>query len=110
MVVSRSAGNVEGTMAAKPTKYEYNIYSNPEDIALTIEVDEPLPHLEVGHQLILFTADYHRNGGMVIEQVRSSIVFLKGAFKRYQIHVYCKEVDKLPTIGAQKSRPRKAGS
>jgi hypothetical protein len=63
-------------------KYVYHIYESTELIAATFEVDAPLPHLLVGHQLLLTTDDYPGKIGtaLVIEYVRIAMSHLKGNF------------------------------
>jgi len=34
-------------------RYSYNIIVSPEDLSITFELTEPLPHLAVGHRLLL---------------------------------------------------------
>jgi hypothetical protein len=39
-------------------RFTYHIYESKEFIAATFETAEPLPHLEVGHELLLSTDAY----------------------------------------------------
>jgi len=74
-------------------KYTYHIYESKDLIAATIEVDEPLPHLEVGHELLLSTDAYHGKSGhvLVIQGVRTAMVYRHHKFGFYEIHVLCRE-------------------
>ena len=73
-------------------KYTYHIYESTELIAATIETDEPLPHLLVGHQLLLSTDDYSAKLGMSLEiqYVRVCLSLHKRVLK-HEVHVFCVE-------------------
>ena len=83
-----------------PRKFTYHIYESTEPIAATIEVTEPLPHIEVGHQLLLSTDDYPGKIGtaLVVEHVRVSIVYRGKMFRQYEIHVFCREQESPPPL------------
>lgn len=81
-------------------KFTYHIYESPEGIAATFETNEPLPHLSVGHQLLLTTDDYSQKIGsaLVIQYVRVCISHLGGRFVRYETHVFCQEQEQPPPL------------
>lgn len=80
-------------------KYTYHIYESTELIVATFERSEPLPHLEVGHELLLSTDGYHEKTGrvLVVQGVRVAMTYLHGEFRRYDIHVVCQEQE--PRLG-----------
>lgn len=81
-------------------KYAYFFYVGSIDtIASTFEQDEPLPHLEVGHKLVL-TADYNGDLDAHVEilEIQLVISHLGGALVRFDVHVVCREVDKPPLL------------
>jgi hypothetical protein len=75
-------------------KFTYYIYptNSEEDIATTLETSEPLPHLEVGHELLLTSENYSQKIGsaLVVERIRVVASHLGGEFLRYDIHVFCR--------------------
>lgn len=81
-------------------RYRYLIYESPELIATTIETDEPLPHLLVGHQILLSTDDYQEKIGtvLIVEYIRVCISRRKGSFQRYDVHVFCREQESPPPL------------
>ena len=81
-------------------KYTYVIYESPELIAAEIRRDEPLPHLEVGHQLLLTTDDYPGKIGtaLVVEHVRVCIIQRKQSLTQYEVHVFCREQASPPPL------------
>jgi hypothetical protein len=81
-----------------PIKFTYHVYAPTADtIAATWQVDEPLPHLEVGNKLLLESKNYSQKTGslLAIEGVRVVISHLDGIFVRYDIHVSCREQESL---------------
>lgn len=74
-------------------KYSYLIYESPELIAAEIRTDDPLPHLEVGHQLLLTTDAYPGKIGtaLIVEHVRICIVQRRQILTQYEVHVFCRE-------------------
>ena len=73
-------------------KYIYHIYESTELIAATIETDEPLPHLSVGHQLLLSTDDYSPKLGMSLEiQYIRVCLSLRKRVLKHEVHVFCAE-------------------
>ncbi len=78
-----------------PLKYTYHIYESPDLIAATLEVDGPLPHIEVGHQLLLNTDTRSATKGkaLVIEQIRVVITFRRSRRSYYEVLVFCRERD-----------------
>ncbi len=70
--------------------FNYVFYETTEVIVAQIPSDVALPGIEVGNELILTTDEYGRTGGVLhIEHVRVVTSFLKGSFRRYDIHVMC---------------------
>mgnify|MGYP001567593037 CR=1 FL=1 len=84
-----------------PHPYTYHIYESAELIAATIETDEPLPHLLVGHQLLLSIDDYSTKLGcsLVIQYVRCCIRRRNShSHIEYEVHVFCQEQEKNPPL------------
>jgi hypothetical protein len=76
-------------------KYTYYIYRLPgvDVIAAQLQTNEPLPHLEIDHELILTTDSFSNKSGTVltIEDIRVVTSYTKGEFIRYDVHVICRE-------------------
>lgn len=66
----------------------------------TFEVEQPLPHLEVDHQLLLTTDDYPGKLGtaLVVEYVRVELRQTKRRPLRYEVHVFCREQVRPPPL------------
>ena len=80
-------------MADREMKYTYLIHESENLIAATIQTNEPLPHIEVGHELLLWTDEYHGKSGsvLVVQAVRVVMGRHREGFERYDIHVVCQE-------------------
>jgi hypothetical protein len=81
-------------------KFTYHIYQSSDLIAATLESDEPLPHLEVGHELILNTEKAHEGAGSlwVIEHIRVVASHLGGQFVRYDVHLAVRPTQGSPLL------------
>ena len=83
-----------------PTKYLYTFHNITAERSKEIELDSPLPHLEVGHELNVGFQDRsdesidHLDGGpLVIRAVRLFLSTQGQLWKRYEIIVICEEQD-----------------
>ena len=78
--------------------YEYQFYKpgSSEDTAATLSTDEPLPHIEVGHSLMLEADDYSTRMGheLVITHVRTYLFLQKGFVIRQRTSIYLTEKDR----------------
>jgi hypothetical protein len=72
-------------------KYVYYIYESGDRIVANFEVNEPLPQIAEGHELLLNTDTYDPGIGRIlfVRGVRVVISHLNGNFVRYDIHVVC---------------------
>lgn len=79
-------------------RYKYLIYETSELIALEVEQDEPLPHLAVGHQLLLSSDEYQQTLGtaLVVEHIRVRLTHLRRSFRSCEVHVYCRVEERPP--------------
>lgn len=81
-------------------RYKYIIYESPQLIAAEIEQDEPLPHIAVGHQLLLTTDDYQGKPGtaLVVEHVRIAMLRRRNQWRQNEVHVFCREQVRPPPL------------
>jgi hypothetical protein len=78
--------------------YAYEFYKpgSSEDTVATFSTDEPLPHIEVGHSLMLESDSYSTKIGyeLVIVHVRTYLFVQKGFVIRQGTSVYLTEKDR----------------
>ncbi len=81
-------------------KYKYMIYESTELIAVEVEQEEPLQHLEIGHQLLLSSDDYQQKIGnaLVIEHIRICLTHTQKSIRKYEVHVFCRDVERPPPL------------
>ena len=70
------------------TIYTYHIYDSADLILTTIKTQEPIPHLEVGHELILAN-DVMVEYSLVVRRIRVSVTYTRSGPSRCEIHVFC---------------------
>ncbi len=75
-------------------EYEYKIYApgKEEELAAEIYSEEPLPHIQVGHFLLLESPQFSMMPGQVIEILRVAVYLFapvdRAPPKAVRIHVY----------------------